>query len=84
MKIRKFKLENGNAVADNKDGEYIHMNDLELYLILAKRREESYVESCKDDKSEWMQKSVESANERMRLIDDILRDFIYNQKQKGQ
>lgn len=84
MKIRKFKLENGNAVADDKNGEYIHVNDIELYLILARRQDAVYVESCKDDKSEWVQKSVESANERIRLIDNILRDFIYNQKHKGQ
>ena len=74
MTIRKFNCENGNMVVSN-DGDYIHTNDLELYLITARNDELSYIEQSEDKTDSYTKERVEKSREIIRFIDRTLKKF---------
>ena len=60
MRIRKFKIENGNAVMceeNNYCGEFVHINDIRLFLMEKKQ----FLEDCAEQYNPENNKGKESA-----------------------
>ena len=74
MEIRKFKLKDGDMVVSN-DGEYIHKNDIELYLMTKEKQENSFIEANKNHTDSFVKESVEKSRELIRFIERTLKEF---------
>ena len=74
-KFRRFDFKDGNIIMTPKrEGEFIHVNDIELYL----REQQRLLESMKaaagrsDPPSEWDKKYEYGLDEKIRLIDSLI------------
>ena len=67
--MRHFKIENGKATID-KDGEFLHINDIVLLIVTARKSVENMIAVLGDRDDDWVKKSrlgyerqIESLNE---------------------
>lgn len=74
-KFRRFDFRDGNIIMTPKrEGEFIHVNDIELYL----REQQRFLENMKvthgksDPPSEWDKKYEYGLDEKIRLIDSLI------------
>ena len=74
-KFRRFDFKDGNIVMTTKrEGEFIHVNDIELYL----REQQRFLENMKashnrsDPPSEWDKKYDYGLDEQIKLIDNLI------------
>ena len=58
-KIRHFKIENGKATID-KDGEFLHINDIVLLIVTARKSVENMIAALGDRDDDWVKKSRRS------------------------
>ena len=71
MKVKHFKLENGKLFVDS-DGDFLHINDIELLLRQKRDDRQRMVDEYEDCEVEW-QKSCHDMNQQcVYLIDEIL------------
>ena len=74
MEIRKFKLKNGDIVVSN-GGEYVHINDIELYLMTKEKEEKDFIEANKNNTDSFVKERVEKSRELIRFIERTLKEF---------
>ena len=74
-KFRRFDFKDGNIVMTPKrEGEFIHVNDIELYL----REQQRFLENMKsaqrrnDPPSEWDKKYEYGLDEKIKLINNLI------------
>lgn len=74
-KFRRFDFKDGNIIMTPKrEGEFIHVNDIELYL----REQQRFLENMKsshgksDPPSEWDKKYEYGIDEKIRLINSLI------------
>lgn len=74
-KFRRFDFKDGNIVMTPKrEGEFIHVNDIELYL----REQQRFLENMKashgrsDPPSEWDKKYDYGLDEQIKLINNLI------------
>lgn len=74
-KMRHFKIENGKATID-KDGEFLHINDIVLLIVTARKSVENMIAAFGDRDDDWVKKSrlgyerqIETLNELQQKIE---------------
>ena len=74
-KMRHFKIENGKATID-KDGEFLHINDIVLLIVTARKSAENMIAALGDRDDDWVKKSrlgyerqIETLNELQQKIE---------------
>lgn len=74
-KMRHFKIENGKATID-KDGEFLHINDIVLLIVTARKSVENMIAVLGDRDDDWVKKSrlgyerqIETLNELQQKIE---------------
>ena len=74
-KMRDFKIENGKATID-KDGEFLHINDIVLLIVTARKSVENMIAALGDRVDDWVKKSrlgyerqIETLNELQQKIE---------------
>lgn len=79
MKIRKFKIENGNAMMCEENdycGEFVHINDIRLFLMEKKQYLENYAEQYKPEnnkgkESAWLKDQHTICKAKIDLINEL-------------
>ena len=73
--MRHFKIENGKATID-KDGEFLHINDIVLLIVTARKGIENMISVLGDRDDDWVKKSrlayerqIETLNELQQKIE---------------
>ena len=73
--MRHFKIENGKATID-KDGEFLHINDIVLLIVTARKSVENMIAVLGDRDDDWVKKSrlgyerqIETLNELQQKIE---------------
>ena len=73
--MRHFKIENGKATID-KDGEFLHINDIVLLIVTARKSIENMIAVLGDRDDDWVKKSrlayerqIETLNELQQKIE---------------
>ena len=74
-KMRHFKIKNGKATID-KDGEFLHINDIVLLIVTARKSVENMIAALGDRDDDWVKKSrlgyerqIETLNELQQKIE---------------
>lgn len=83
MKIRKYRAVDPTQIqlCNNSDGEFLHVNDIELYLMKEREGYNSLLRNLniEDDSSDnWHKRYAEELKNNIELIDKILKKIIYD------
>lgn len=79
MRIRKFKIDNGNAVMCEENdycGEFVHINDIRLFLMekkqyLENNAEQYNPENNKGKESAWLKEQYTRCEAKIDLINEL-------------
>lgn len=83
-KVRKFKIEDGNAVMcrnnEYSGGEFVHVNDVELLLREEIRQFENMIKTkppLDENSSEWDKKFDYCIHDKIELLDCLIEKLCY-------
>lgn len=69
-KIRRFNIKDGAAIID-KDGEFLHINDIMLILIKERQRTQSKIIVLGDRNDEWTGKSKFGYKQQIEMLNEL-------------
>jgi hypothetical protein len=72
MKLRHFKLEDGKMVLDDFNGDFVHVNDIELLFLKERNNRQKLVDQYKDSDVEWQKRCHDMNQQCVYLINDFL------------
>lgn len=69
-KIRRFKINDGAAIID-KNGEFLHINDIMLILIKERQRTQSKIAVIGDNNDEWTEKCKFAYKQQIEILNEL-------------
>ena len=69
-KMRRFKIENGTA-AISKDGEFLHINDVMLFLINERQSVQNMIDVMGDRDDDWGKKAKNIYGGKIEVLNEL-------------
>lgn len=83
MRIRKYRALDPTQMqlCNNSDGEFIHVNDIELYLIKERENFNNQISSLnkvEHNTDDWHKRCIDDLKNKIEVIDNILSKILYD------
>jgi hypothetical protein len=83
MRIRKYRAVDPTQIqlCNNSDGEFVHVNDIELYLIKEREGFNNQINSLntvENDTDDWHKRYIDNLKNKIEVIDNILAKILYD------